>query len=829
MKKILIKFFIIIAVVFFGILLIAPATLIAQDEPSLGLHIENGTLFLWTSNSIGLTWQFDLLKDGKLLVSKTGITTNNSKKDGLDYWSDTYDLFEFYRLYSEGNYTATLQIKDGADVIEGPYSLNFDIFKPQGAILDIVTGPSGEDTVFKLFVKNSHILYGLGWVFQIVDNNGMEVYSTDGRIELDNWWNDIAYHLSQGRYTAYFETKDKKGNIVFKVSKEFTVDKQSPLPEGKIVFISDRDGNGEIYIMNADGSEQKRLTDTPDEEEWPSFSSDGSKIVFESDRDGNGEIYIMNVDGSKQTNLTNTREWELCPYLSPDGSKIAFRSDRDANDGNYAFSPGDDVNWEIYIMNVDGSEQKRLTNNQLFDWEPNLSPDGSLIVFTSRYLDKNSVIYIMNTYSLVQKELTGNAAEKIYEQDPSFSPDGSKVVFSSNLYGSYEIYIMNTDGSGQVRLTDNPANDKQPRIYLVGANTKAGNEIDAFRTAGQFTPYYTTYYPTPIDTIKTDPSVISANALLALLTMLPFTVASKLFNIILSENEDYFKRKIKKIPIFEFFSRLNRKIEKRMGERVNRYSLARRIIQMLSMVILYGLIYSLLDPKWEPFSIRGLVLFIEMALAYGMLGFTDDFIKWRKLKKWGVESGFGVQPKNLLVSVTSVLASRLLALVPGMMFGEPVVLQVDKSALDINKRDKLLKIPLFTFIAIGSGLWLMTIATEYLQNLFKSGTFHDVVGAFEGFFLIVFAIAVQNTFTQMLGFPGGFGKTMRRRNRWVWFIGALTVSFVFYITLINPKHGLVEALQKRGVILFLSIAGFFMVVTFILWAFLYIRKKHKLD
>jgi TolB protein len=701
----------------------------------------------------------------------------------------------------------------------------------------------------------------------------MEIYSTKGLIESDNWWNDITYPLSQGSYTANFHTKDQKGNIFINVFKEFNVVKQSPLPEGKIVFVSDRDGNNEIYIMNTDGSGQTRLTNTLAEEEWPcfspdgskisfmsnrdgnfeiyimntdgteqtnltnnpyndsvpSFSPDGSKIVFESDRDGNGEIYIMNADGTKQTNLTNTLEWELGPYFSTDGSKIAFRSDRDASSGEYAFSPDYDVNWEIYIMNADGSGQTRLTNNQLFDWEPNLSPDNSLILFTSRLLDKSSVIYIMNVYSSGQKRLTGNVSEKLYELDPRFSPDGSKITFSSNRDGNSEIYIMNTDGSGQTRLTDNMANDREPCIFFSDSKVRAADKYEAFRSAGPYTPYYTTNIPTIINAIRTKPSVLGTNAILALLTMLPFTVSGRLFNIILSKNEDYFKRKIQKIPMYGFFSRLNQKIEKRLGKSLNRYSLFRRIMQIISIVIFYGLIYSLLDPKWEPFTTRGLVLFAEMAIAYGMLGFTDDFIKWRNLKKWGIYSGFGIQPKNLMVSISSVLASRLLALVPGMMFGEPVVLQVDKSALDIKKRDKLLKIPLITFIAIGSGLWLMTFATDYLQKLFISGTFHDVTGAVEGFFLIVFAVAVQNTFIQMLGFPGSYGQTMIKRNRWVWFIGALAVSFVFYLTLINPKRGLVEALQKRGVILFLSIAGFFMVVTFILWLIFYIRKKHKLD
>lgn len=267
-----------------------------------------------------------------------------------------------------------------------------------------------------------------------------------------------------------------------------------------------------------------------------------------------------------------------------------------------------------------------------------------------------------------------------------------------------------------------------------------------------------------------------------------------------------------------------------MGSKMGRNLIARNIALLFCTILFYGLAYSLLDPDWKlfPFSIQGLVLFIDMALAYGILGFADDILQWRALKKWGVPAGFGVQPKNLLVSVISISASRLLALVPGMMFGAPTALQVDKSTLDIAKRDKLLKISLITFLVIGSGLWLLTLATEPLQKHYGSGTLHDVIGGIEGFLLIGFAVALQNTFIQMLGFTGGFGQTMRRRNRWMWFVGLVAIAFVFYLTLINPRRGLVEALQEKGVIVFLSIAFAFIVVTFGLWLHFYFRKKRRL-
>jgi hypothetical protein len=113
---------------------------------------------------------------------------------------------------------------------------------------------------------------------------------------------------------------------------------------GRIAFISKRDGNWEIYVMNADGSGQTNLTNNPAHDWGPSWSPDGRRIAFYSDRDGNWEIYVMNADGSGQTNLTNNPADDWGPSWSPDGRRIAFFSDRDGNR-------------EIYVMNADGSGQ----------------------------------------------------------------------------------------------------------------------------------------------------------------------------------------------------------------------------------------------------------------------------------------------------------------------------------------------------------------------------------------------------------------------------------------------------------------------------------------
>ena len=97
-------------------------------------------------------------------------------------------------------------------------------------------------------------------------------------------------------------------------------------PPEQIAFESDRDGNWEIYVMNADGTNQTRLTSPPAENGGHAWSPDGSKIAFTSKRDGNDEIYVMNADGTSQMRLTNNPAEDLGPSWSPDGSKIGFLS-----------------------------------------------------------------------------------------------------------------------------------------------------------------------------------------------------------------------------------------------------------------------------------------------------------------------------------------------------------------------------------------------------------------------------------------------------------------------------------------------------------------------
>ena len=168
-------------------------------------------------------------------------------------------------------------------------------------------------------------------------------------------------------------------------------------------------------------------------------------IAFHSSRDGNSEIYIMDTDGSNVARLTNNTTADSDPNWSHDGNKIAFVATRDGNS-------------EIYIMNVDGSSPVNLTNNEAEDISPSWSPDGTKIAFVSTR-DSQQDIYVMDADGSNQTKLTDDAH---LDDAPDWSPDGSQIVFASNREGNNEIHKMQSDGTNVNRLTNSPEDDLSP-------------------------------------------------------------------------------------------------------------------------------------------------------------------------------------------------------------------------------------------------------------------------------------------------------------------------------------------------------------------------------
>jgi Tol biopolymer transport system component len=213
--------------------------------------------------------------------------------------------------------------------------------------------------------------------------------------------------------------------------------------EGKIAFISGRDGNNEIYVMNADGSGQTNLTNHPAYELGQAWSPDGCRIAFYSDRDGNVDIHVMNADGSGLARLTDHPGMDTDPAWSPDGSRIAFQTDRNGSS-------------EIYVMNADGSRNLFLTAGR----QPAWSPSGASIVFTSdRY--GSAQVYVIDLQG-PGRSSPSRISDEGPAAYPAWSPDGSLIAFASGPGGHLQIHVAHPAGTGLTRLTNSETNDFAP-------------------------------------------------------------------------------------------------------------------------------------------------------------------------------------------------------------------------------------------------------------------------------------------------------------------------------------------------------------------------------
>jgi Tol biopolymer transport system component len=280
---------------------------------------------------------------------------------------------------------------------------------------------------------------------------------------------------------------------------------------GRIVFASKPDDNYEIYVMNADGTDQRRLTNNPREDGRSAWSPDCRQIAFDSDRSGHFDIYVMNSGGSNVRRLTTKGDngypaWSPAPMGGgASGARIAFSR----------YDPGSD----IYVINTDGANQQRLTQTgvggvdmDIFD--PGWSPDGTQMVCVvdsnPAPSDEESAIYVLNvqdtrgagrahlrplpragnlndnpTWSpkgsqiAFSAEVDGHRGIYVVNADgtnlrrltqtkdydefaPAWSPDGTQIVYQANPDGNWDIYIMNADGTGRRRLTTDTANDVDP-------------------------------------------------------------------------------------------------------------------------------------------------------------------------------------------------------------------------------------------------------------------------------------------------------------------------------------------------------------------------------
>lgn len=256
----------------------------------------------------------------------------------------------------------------------------------------------------------------------------------------------IIYGFKEANSKAIY-LSDEEGKTRIKVvdaPASNTIGYPAVSPTGKhIAFYSKYDKRRTWSIHTADigGDNMRRLTNVKNVwDSAPAWSADGKTIIFAREyKDVNGnwqeEIWLMNPDGTEQRQI-KALEGRAAEFMQ-DG-RILFQSKA---------SPS-----QISIANIDGSNLIQLTNDESNNMSPTISPDGLQIAYLSNR-DGNQEVYVMNIDGSNQKRLTRNRVE---EWDPAWSTDGSKVFFSSqNVYGFYDIYKVNKDGTSIKKILNN--------------------------------------------------------------------------------------------------------------------------------------------------------------------------------------------------------------------------------------------------------------------------------------------------------------------------------------------------------------------------------------
>ncbi len=259
---------------------------------------------------------------------------------------------------------------------------------------------------------------------------------------------------------------------------------EKPIFSSKITFVSNRDGNDEIYMMDYDGAGQTRITFNKVKDYMPAWSPDQRSIVYTSYKKGNADLFIRNIYEGTEI-IVATKGTNFSGAFAPDGKKVAFCS-----------SLSEEGNAEIYVLDLKSMKTRRLTYNSATETAPSWSPTGREIAFTTDRLGSGAPqIYIMdaegtnvrkvsfggnyhdapswsptgdrivfvsrvnNIFDLYVLNLRTNQIAKLTESNarnetPSWSPDGRHIVFSSNLSGSIQIYSIDYDGANRKRLTN---------------------------------------------------------------------------------------------------------------------------------------------------------------------------------------------------------------------------------------------------------------------------------------------------------------------------------------------------------------------------------------
>ena len=431
----------------------------------------------WSPDSKSIAYQYGRTDSDLFLYTiETGKTTDLVRHPGFDadpaFSPDGQSVI--FASDREGNPEIYIQSLDGSNLrrlTNHPAHDEFPTFSPDGT--QIAFNSNREDENFDVYVMNA-------------DGSGVR--------RLTNWKSEE--EIRPGCWTPdgtriLFTSNKEGGGDIYMTSVELYPTKlvlnnaddlhfASYSPDGKqmMYVVQAEDGSGDLYVRHVETKKDRAILHSESAELFPKFSPDGASIVLQHRVGGNAEICIVSVESGEVRNLSNNPARDVQPAWSPDGSRIAFASNRE---GNYDVFP-------LYLMNADGTNQHRIHSAYAISGYPSWSPDGKEIVFANDKEENrtgNFELFLIEPETInAEKRLTFHAR---YDIAPAFSPDGRRIAFTSSADGNWEIYVINADGTGLVRITRNPASEANPVWSPDGTKL-----VFSSNRSGKFAIYETT-------------------------------------------------------------------------------------------------------------------------------------------------------------------------------------------------------------------------------------------------------------------------------------------------------------------------------------------------
>ena len=256
--------------------------------------------------------------------------------------------------------------------------------------------------------------------------------------------------------TAYLQTATPQ-KILEKKDVEYAYPRWSK--DGKrILFQSNESGKWQIYVMDENGMNIRQITKDSSNNNFIDWSPDNKKVAFVSDRTGNEETFTMDITGEHQKQLTFTHARNIHPYWSPKGDQIFFNSTRDNPSA-----------FEIYVMNVDGSNVRRITNSADDETCARLSPSGTQLVYLKNNEHGLDDVFIMDLNTGQEQNITNTPTTYGW---PCWLPGGNKILYSAREDGRYKLFVYDLQHKTNTRLTDPPAPSYDARASISSDGKK---------------------------------------------------------------------------------------------------------------------------------------------------------------------------------------------------------------------------------------------------------------------------------------------------------------------------------------------------------------------